>query len=316
MEDFLQQIQAQGGDETTEQGKQNSHYLDSVYGEQDADPAADAGAPDMGADAPMADDQMVDPAAGEPMGDEAMGAPAAAVGDVAEGQIPVEEQQDNEVLSEAEGDDMDPAAAAPEMGADDSVNPIEGTMGDAMQGGDGSYLKQQMMQVLEGFKKDKEFIEGLQTAQPEAYHETIALLHQMIKTAKILNAAQPAPADDTGAPDMGDDEMDNGGPIGDAMDAADSEEAPPAEGEDAEAAPAEGEDKPFPPKKDGDKPAPKKDDKSDSKDGKKDSDKDGVPAKKDADDKDKKKPFPNAGEKKDDKKSDDKKSDDKKKDDK
>jgi len=337
MEQFLQGIQGQGDqDPNSEAGKQSDHYLNSVYGQQDQ-----AAAPQDGAPAPegQEDESLQAPAEGEePMGDEAMGAPpadidpdaAAAVDE--EGEVPpVEGEPDMQdpLAQKKMMKDAPPAPGAPapgmeadpEMDADDSASPIEGTMGDAMQGGDGSYLKQQMMQVLEGFKKDKEFIEALQGSQPEAYHETIALLHQMIKTAKILNALKGDAGADQGAPDQ-DDPMDNGGPLGDAMDEADMQDdagAPPApgsdadvEGEDDQGIPAEGapeadagaDKKPFPPKKDGEKSDKKDDSKSDKKEDKKDSDKDGVPAKKDSDDKDKKKPFPNAGDKKPDDKKD------------
>ena len=94
--------------------------------------------------------------------------------------------------SVASGDALDQDMAMD--GEDGSDNAIEDTMSSSMQDGNGDYLKSQMMNVLEGFKRDKEFIVSLQSSDPETYQEIIGLLHQMIKVSKILNQSA-APQD-------------------------------------------------------------------------------------------------------------------------
>jgi hypothetical protein len=106
-----------------------------------------------------------------------------------------DEALENE-MEEPAGDEQEmpmdelPPQSDEDMPAED--NPIESTMSSSMQDGNGDYLKSQMMNVLQGFKRDKEFIEGMQSSSPETYQEIIGLLHQMIKVSKMLNqSTQP-----------------------------------------------------------------------------------------------------------------------------
>lgn len=153
MEQFLQGIQSgDHSDPMSEEAKQKDHYLNSVY------------------DSEGMDDTSANP--------------EAAVEQVADGQVPMEEQPMNEDIGKDDGAEVE----NPE-----DVNAFESVMADGMTAGDGSYLKEQMMNVLDGFKKDKEFIESMKSTEPEVYAEIIGLLHQMIKTSKMLNAARQQP---------------------------------------------------------------------------------------------------------------------------
>jgi hypothetical protein len=141
--------------------------------------------------------------------------------EVVEGKIPVNDPKMNEPLDEAEGEenpedenpmedqsspeddnaieedmgDYDDGIPVGDLSDEDSMdeNPedpsISGTIADSMNQGNGDYLKAKMMELLNSFKQDKEFIEQAQQSSPELYQETISLLHQMIKVAKMLNGS-------------------------------------------------------------------------------------------------------------------------------
>lgn len=159
MEQFLQDVQSgDHGDPMSDEAKQKDHYLNSIYDSNDGM-------------------------------DDTSSNPASAVEQVADGQVPMEEQPMNEDIGK--DDEADEAG---------DVNAFESVMADSMSSGDGSYLKEQMMNVLEGFKKDKEFIENMKNAHPEVYAEIIGLLHQMIKTSKMLNANAEQPMQTEAAP--------------------------------------------------------------------------------------------------------------------
>ncbi len=53
-------------------------------------------------------------------------------------------------------------------------------------------LKQKLGEVLESFKTDKDSLERLSTENPELYSQVIMLLQQMIGVAKAMNSSEPA----------------------------------------------------------------------------------------------------------------------------
>jgi len=248
--------QAAGG----EAQKQDDHYLSSMYQDKNQAPNEQEQA-----DEP---EQMIDAVAppGEEAADQNQEQQAMLDAVAQGGQQEGSEASQDPALNEAE---EAPASANQDPFHDDSDprNQDEGqqdpsmsdVMNDQVDRGNGENIKAKLAEILQAFRADQSFVENTREANPELYRESMVLLQQMIKVARMVGpSAAPADAapqqDPAAAPQPGSEpQAEEKAPFPPKKDASNKDGAPAAEKETKDKDPK----KPF-------SSADKKDEKKDS----------------------------------------------------